>query len=97
MQLVSIMTDPMSRLAAAAGQYKITSPVAADEAKSVSTAYNALQASMHPGQKPGHTFILVNTQGNMIWRWDWSHDQGVMYLDVDEVYKQVARWLERRG
>jgi len=96
-QLVSIMTDPMSWLSKDVAQYRITSPVAADEAKTVSTAYNALAASMHPGQKPGHTFILVNKQGNIIWRWDWSADQGVMYVDVGEIYKQVSKWLERRG
>ncbi len=97
-ELISIMVDPVSKLAPEARFFGVTgenSIVAVDEDKSVSNAYNALEASMHPGQKPGHTFSLVNKQGNIIWRWDWSH--GDMYLEVGEVYKQVAKWLEQRG
>jgi len=38
---------------------------------------------MHPGIKPGHSFILVDGTGTIVWRWDWTEDKGEMYLAVD--------------
>ena len=94
MQLVSIMVDPMEALVAEAEYRGITSVVAVDEDKNVSDAYRALEASMHPGIKPGHTFILVDKTGQMVWRWDWPGHASPMYVDVDEVYDGVSAQLE---
>ena len=96
-ELVSIMVDPMDELAAEASRRGMTSIVAADEDKSVSNTYNALEFSMHPGFKPGHTFVLVNKTGQIIWRWDWIGHGQPMYVEVDEVYYDVSKWLERSG
>ena len=90
------MVDPMDELAAEVRGRGITGIVAADEDKSVSNAYNALEFSMHPGVKPGHTFVLVNKAGQIVWRWDWPSDMD-MYLDVDFVYKGVSKSLKRAG
>jgi len=89
-QLVSIMVDPLDALAGEAEERGITSVVAADEEMSVSRAYNALEASMHPGMKPGHTFVLVDKAGEMVWRWDWPGHGSPMYVEVDEVYDAVS-------
>ena len=97
MELVTIMVDPMYELEAEARRLGITSIVAADEDKSVSNAYNALEFSMHPGVKPGHTFVLVNKAGQIIWRWDWIGHGSPMYVDVDEIYDNVSERLERLG
>ena len=97
MELVTIMIDPMSELDAEARRRGITSIVAADEDKSVSNLYNALEFSMHPGVKPGHTFVLVNKAGQIIWRWDWIGHGSPMYVDVDEIYDNVSERLELLG
>ena len=97
MELVTIMVDPMYELEAEARRLGITSIVAADEDKSVSNLYNALEFSMHPGVKPGHTFVLVNKAGQIIWRWDWIGHGSPMYVDVDEIYDNVSERLERLG
>ena len=97
LELVSIMVDPLGQLAAEARRLGVTSIVAADESKSVSNAYDAMQASMHPGAKPGHTFILVNKEGQMIWRSDWIGHGKPMYVEVDELYRDVAEWLGKAG
>ena len=98
LELVSIMVDPKDQLAAEVRQYGITSVVAADPDKSVSKAYDALSASMHPGIKPGHTFVLVNKDGQIVWRRDWGFDDvGMMYTEVDDLYKYVSEWLEKTG
>ncbi len=94
-ELVSIMVDPMEELKAEIASLGIRGIVAADEDKSVSWEYEAMQASMHPGVKPGHTFVLVNKAGQMIWRWDWIGHGKPMYVEVDDLYKDVAEWLKR--
>src|SRR3989304_2444383 len=91
-ELVSIMFDPLPDLEAQARGIK--SLVATDEDKSVSESYRALEASMHPGMKPGHTFVLVNKAGEMVWRWDWPGHGSPMYVDVDEVYAAVSALLK---
>jgi len=97
LELVSIMVDPMDEMKAEAQQLGITTTLAADEDKAVSTAYEAMEASMHPGVKPGHTFVLVNKAGEMIWRWDWIGHGKPMYVEVDDLYSDVLKWLERAG
>lgn len=97
-QLVSIMVDPVEALEAEVEDREITTVVAVDEDKTVSTTYEAMEASMHPGVKPGHTFVLVDKTGQMIWRVDWMGAEmsgGRMYLDVDRVYKGVSDALAR--
>lgn len=96
-QLVSIMVDPPAELAAEAERRGIWTTVAADEDRSVSQAYEALERSMHPGIKPGHSFLLVNKRGEIIWTWEWLGHGKPMYLEVDEISRQVSLWLERSG
>ena len=97
-QLVSIMVDPVQALAMEVEDRGITTVVAADRDKTVSTSYDAMEASMHPGVKPGHTFVLVDKTGQMIWRVDWLGAEmagGRMYLHVDQVYQGVSDALAR--
>ena len=97
-QLVSIMVDPKEALAAEVEDRGITTVVAVDEDRKVSESYDAMEASMHPGVKPGHTFVLVDETGQMIWRVDWWGAEmagGRMYLDVDQVHKGVSDALAR--
>jgi peroxiredoxin len=96
-ELMSIMVDPLEWLAEEAEWRGIWTTVASDEDKAVSETYYALEASMHPGEKPGHTFLLVNKRGQIIWRWDWMGHGQPMYLDVDEIYDKVVLWLGRSG
>ena len=93
-QLVSIMVDPQDVLAAEVEGRGIKSLVATDEDMRVSNLYRALEASMHPGMKPGHTFVLVDKSGQMVWRWDWPGHGTPMYVDVDEVYAAVSALLK---
>ncbi len=96
-ELVSVMVDPLGQLAAEARDRGITSTVAADQEMVVSNAYEAMQASMHPGVKPGHTFVLVNKAGQIIWRWEWTGHGKPMYVEVDDLYEDIAERLKRGG
>ena len=96
-ELVSVMVDPMEELKAEIDSRGIRGIVAADEDKSISWEYEAMEASMHPGVKPGHTFVLVNKAGQMIWRWDWIGHGKPMYMEVDTLYEDVSEWLKNAG
>ena len=50
-----------------------------------------------PGVKPGHTFVLVNKAGRIVWRWDWIGHGKPMYVEADDLYSDVAERLERSG
>jgi len=91
------MVDPLDELKAEAETRAITGVVASDPDKGASQKYEAMEASMHPGVKPGHTFVLVNTYGRVIWRWDWIGHGKPMYMEVDELFDNVSIWLERAG
>ena len=91
------MVDPLDMLKAEAEELGINTIVAADEDKAVSNDYDAMEASMHPGVKPGHTFVLVDKAGRIVWRWDWIGHGKPMYVEVDDLYSDVAERLERSG
>ena len=84
------MVDPLDMLKAEAEELGINTIVAADEDKAVSNDYDAMEASMHPGVKPGHTFVLVDKAGRIIWRSDWIGHGKPMYVEVDDLYEQVS-------
>lgn len=67
-ELLTITVDPLNALTKNAQKFGITLPVLADENLKVSTAYDVLKDSMHPGSRPGHTFVLVDKEGNIVWR-----------------------------
>ncbi len=90
------MVDPLPELKAEAEDRGLTSTIASDEDKSVSEMYEAMDASMHPGIKPGHTFVLVLKSGMISWRSDWFGHGKPMYLEVDDIYGSVEKALERQ-
>lgn len=96
-EMVSIMVDPLPELEAEAAARGITGTVASDADKQVSERYEAMDASMHPGVKPGHTFVLVLKGGQLSWRSDWYGHGKPMYLEVDEIYDSVKKALSRQS
>ena len=67
-ELLTITVDPLNAITKNAKRFGITLPVLADEDLKVSTAYDVLKNSMHPGSRPGHTFVLVDKGGNVVWK-----------------------------
>lgn len=68
MELVTITVDPLNAVTKNAKKFGITLPVLADEDLKVSSAYDVLKESMHPGDRPGHTFVLVDKNGKIVWK-----------------------------
>ncbi len=94
LELISVMADPAYKLTAEVESRSISTIVASDTTLRASKDYGALGKSMHPGIKPGHTFILVGAGGTILWRWDWTEDKGEMYLDVETLNSEVRQALD---
>ena len=67
--------------------------VLSDQGLQVSKMYDMLGAdvSMMPGTAPGHTFILVNKAGMIVWRGDYGPYN--MYVPNNEIIAQVRKSL----
>lgn len=67
--------------------------VLSDEGLQVSKMYDMLGAdvSMMPGTAPGHTFVLINKAGMIVWRGDYGPYN--MYVPNDQIIAQVRKAL----
>lgn len=96
-RMIAITVDPVDSLRPIVAQWGIRVPLASDISKKTVSAYDTLSlGSMHPGQKPGHTFILVGTDGIIKWRYDLPESQassGNMYVPTGEVVADIRKVL----
>ncbi|MDV3277194.1 MAG: peroxiredoxin family protein [Nitrososphaerales archaeon] len=91
--VVSITTNSMSDMKAWAQNNGITNMmVLSDQSLQVDQEYTTLYAgSMHAGSAPGHTFILVGKDGNVLWRKDYG--SYTMYVPMNELIASVKSAL----
>ncbi len=87
--VASITTDSASDMATWAANNGIANmAVLADSSLNVDQQYSTLYAgSMHPGMAPGHTFILVDKNGTIIWREDYG--TYTMYVPMGSLLSSV--------
>ncbi|MGI0008311.1 MAG: peroxiredoxin family protein [Nitrosopumilaceae archaeon] len=106
-EVVTITVDPLNALIKESNKRAITLPVLDDGDLTISKAYGVLDYSMHPGSRPGHTFILVGKDGDIIWRKDYypaggssgegmnmemnTNSDGRMYVPVDELLREIYK------
>lgn len=66
-----------------------------DNDHAVSETYKVLQWAVGTGE-PGHTFILVDAEGEIAWIRDYGAPEngGLMYVPVDELTKKISNSLE---
>ena len=87
-QLVSITPDSPSDLTQAASQYGITTPLIADDNRSISSAFNTLGKGMH-GDTPGHAFALIY-RGKVLWYRDyWLAQSRSMYVKPATLLRDI--------
>lgn len=94
--VVSITGDSLDSMVSWAKNAQIAhTPVLADPSLAVSNAYDTTSAavSMMPGTAPGHTFILVSSQGVILWRADYGPSN--MSVPDSEIVNAVQTALGR--
>ncbi len=86
--VASITSDDMGQLASwAQASGPRDSRVLNDQSLSVSRAYDMLGGTMHPGSSPGHTFVLIDKGGLVVWRHDYYPPS--MYVDPNQLLSDV--------
>jgi peroxiredoxin len=96
-ELVSIAFDSPEVLAAAGAEFGVgPTPLLSDPDGSVSEAYDVLQWAVATGE-PGHTFVLVDRNGEVVWVQDYGapENRGVMDVETFEIAAEVAKALDR--
>ena len=71
-QIVSITSDPLDQITQKARDEGLTMPVLSDPNLAVSKTYHANQFGMMDGSRDGHTFVLVGSNGQILWRADYG-------------------------
>jgi len=96
-EIVSIARDSAEEQAPAARELGITVHMLVDTNGNVSSSYDVLKYALANGE-PSHTFVLVNTDGNIVWLKDYGapdNPNRTMYVEVNELYREVKNALGR--
>jgi peroxiredoxin len=88
-ELLSIATDSVNAWQTEARKNDIELPLLSDEGAKVSDEYGVMQWDMMG--EPGHTFVLVGRDGEVMWVRDYgaSEHGGLMYVDPEDLVPQI--------
>lgn len=94
---VSIAFDSADQLNAAKQEYGIVDvPLLVDANQQVSSDYDVLKWAVGTGE-PGHTFILVDANGEIVWIRDYGSPtlpNPSMYVEPEELVDQISMALQ---
>ena len=94
--IVSIARDSAEEQAPAALELGINVPMLVDANGNVSSSYDVLKYAL-PNGEPSHTFVLVDSEGNIVWLKDYGapdNPNRTMYVEIEELYREVKIALE---
>lgn len=92
---LSIAFDSPAVLRQAGEQVGTQIPLLSDQDHSVSESYGVLQWAVASGE-PGHTFVLVDESGEVVWIQDYGapENRGVMYVPPEELIREISSRLD---
>ena len=94
---VSIAFDSQAELAAAKAEYGVVDvPLLTDINRTVSAEYDVLKWAVASGE-PSHTFILVDTNGDIAWIRDYGAPDlpdRTMYVEPSDLVAQIRAALQ---
>ena len=98
--VLTVMYDPVDQLKNAESQYNIKKiPMLSYQNANTDADYQLTSYSMAMGRRAGHTFVLVDKNGKIIWRKDYWPGQGmsvqggVMFVNGPEIVNEVKKAL----
>lgn len=95
-RMLTVTTDPLSYTEEKVAAENLRFPVLADEQATVSRTYDMPKYGMHPmeGTQPGHSFVLVNSDGLIEWRADYGGAPDyTMFVPVDDMLADLRQVL----
>ena len=92
---LSIAFDTPAELSQVAMEYGTLIPLLTDEDQTVSKDFDVLRWAVASGE-PGHTFVLVDENGKVVWIQDYGapENRGVMYVPVEELVMEIKNHLD---
>ena len=93
--LLNIAVDPPDVWRADGVPIGITTPMLSDIGNEVATTYGVMRWKM-PSNEPGHTFVLIDAQGKVVWIKDFGAPEhgGAMYVVPSQLVGLVQQNLE---
>jgi peroxiredoxin Q/BCP len=95
-QLLSLSPDTVDAWRDEGGVMGISSPMLSDTGSVAYLQYGARNWMM-ASNEPGHTFILVDGSGTVVWVRDYGAPEngGLMYVPPDELVQSIQEHLDR--
>jgi len=94
--VVSVTTDPIDALKQKAANERLSTPVLSDPDLSVSRTYDANSYGMMGRSRNGHTFVLLDKDGAILWRADYGGAPDyTMYLPVTNLVADLREGLRK--
>ena len=96
MALLSISPDSREDWRDAATEFGIRTPVLSDHDNRVAHKYGVMRWQMPTTGEPGHTFVLVGSDGRVRWIRDYGAPEngGLMYVLPDQLLKELKPQLQ---
>ncbi len=90
--LLSVAIDSPSDLRRAAEEWRVGAPLLSDRGRKVSETYGVLRWAV-PSGEPGHTFVLVGTDGRVKWVRDYGAPEngGLMNVPLAILLPELKR------
>jgi len=96
--IVTITTDPIDALRQKAALERLSTPVLSDPDLSVSKAYDANSYGMMGRSRNGHSFIVLDRDGTILWRADYGGaPKYTMYVPVPNLLADMRAGLAKAG
>ncbi|MGH8629856.1 MAG: peroxiredoxin family protein [Burkholderiales bacterium] len=96
--VVTITTDPIDALKQKAAIERLSTPVLSDPDLRVSKAYDTNSYGMMGRSRNGHTFIVLDRDGRILWRADYGGAPKYhMYVPVRNLIADLRQGLEKAG
>lgn len=92
-ELLSISPDPIDFWESEAKKYEIEVAVLSDPGNEVANKYGVMKWAV--GAEPGHTFVLIDDTGEVVWIRDYGAPEngGLMYVEPTELVAELERQL----
>lgn len=98
-EVLYVTFDPVEQSKEAKTRFGIKKPILSYNSAQTEVDYDLTNYSMDMGRRAGHTFILVDTNGQIIWRKDYWPGRGhmvsggTMFVSLNEIVREVKKVL----
>ena len=100
-EVLYVTFDPVDQSKEAKNRFGIKKPILSYNLAKTEVDYDLTNYSMDMGRRAGHTFVLVDTNGQIIWRKDYwpglGHmvTGGTMFVKSNEIVEEVKKYLNK--